>query len=98
MTQWQTMSALLAGIPELPGARCSGKASLYEATVAERTKAPAIRADLERARTGALRLCAECPAAGPCLQWFDGLPVTRLPRGVVAGQVVTASGHPAKTP
>ncbi|WP_253875600.1 hypothetical protein [Mycobacterium asiaticum] len=90
------MSALIASIPDLPGARCKGAADLYEATVNEHTK-HTHKAELKHARTAALRLCAECPAAGPCRQWFDGLPVTHRPVGVVAGQVVTASGHPAKT-
>lgn len=94
---WKTLSALLAGIPNLPDARCKGKADLFEATVAERTKPPAIRAELECARETALRLCSDCPAAGRCREWFDSLPVARRPRGVIAGQIVTASGHPART-
>ena len=35
----------------------------------------------------ALHLCADCPALEACREWFDGLPRTRRPTGVVAGRV-----------
>lgn len=93
---WKTMSALIAGIPDLPGARCKGAADLYEATVNEHSK-PANQAELERARTAALNVCAACPALGACRAWLDQQRPTRRPRGVVAGQVITAAGYPAKS-
>ncbi|GFG98132.1 hypothetical protein MTIM_40110 [Mycobacterium timonense] len=96
MTNWTVVSTLLAGIPELPGARCKGAAGLYEATVNERTK-PTNRAELERARTAALNVCADCPALDACRAWLDQQQPTRRPRGVVAGRVITATGHLAKS-
>lgn len=91
---WKSMRALLAGIPALPDARCRGRAALFEATIA--TRGP-IKAELENARSEALRLCRTCPALGPCGVWLTGMPQTRRPRGVVAGMIVTASGLPART-
>lgn len=93
---WKSMRALLAGIPALPDARCRGRAALFEATIAVRHGAPA-KAELENARSEALRLCRTCPALGPCRAWLTGMPQTRRPRGVVAGMIVTASGLPART-
>nr|WP_233209245.1 hypothetical protein [Mycobacterium sp. ENV421] len=86
------MAALLADIPDLPGARCAGLADLFEATVDEHGKA-APRSEREDARTAALRLCNACPSLAPCRAWLDGLRPTQRPRGVVAGQVIAASGR-----
>ncbi|BCO57896.1 hypothetical protein KN246_14745 [Mycobacterium intracellulare] len=93
---WKSMAALLAGIPDLPGARCKGRADLFEATIAEHTKR-ASRAELELARTTALRTCADCPALDRCRRWFGALPLARRPRGVVAGLVIGSTGLPSKT-
>jgi hypothetical protein len=90
------MSALIADIPALPGARCAGLTDLLEATIAENGK-PASRAEVEIARTAALRLCNECPALAPCRAWLDGLRPTHRPRGVVAGHVIATGGLPART-
>lgn len=35
MTDWDTMRALLAGAPNLHGARCKGRSDLFERTVGE---------------------------------------------------------------
>ena len=91
---WNSMSALLADIPDLPGARCAGLADLFEATVDEHGKADT-RTERERARIAALRLCNACPALAPCRAWLDGLRPTWRPRGVVAGQVIAANGQPS---
>lgn len=93
---WNSMRALLAGIPALPDARCRGRAALFEATIAVRHGGPA-RAELENARREALTLCHACPALALCRSWLAAMPATRRPRGVVAGVVVTASGLPART-
>ena len=93
---WKSMNALIAGIPDLPGARCAGLADLFEATIDEHGNA-ASRAQREHARAAALRLCHACPALAPCRTWLDGLRPTRRPRGVVAGQVIAASGLPSST-
>lgn len=96
MTNWDHMIELVSAIPDLDGARCNGAADLYEATIAERGK-PASTADIQHARVIALRTCAGCDALDRCRAWFDGLKLTQRPRGVVAGRIVTASGHLAKT-
>lgn len=61
---WKSMSALLVGIPDLPGARCAGLADLFEATVDKHGKADT-RTEREHARIAALRLCNGCPALPP---------------------------------
>jgi hypothetical protein len=100
MSEWDTVQAMLAGIPDLPGARCKGRADLFERTVGgrrEESGRPAHTYELENARAAALRLCAACPALDPCRVWLDGQRLTRRPRGVVAGQVITSTGEPSKT-
>ncbi|KWX19724.1 hypothetical protein AFM11_34340 [Mycolicibacterium wolinskyi] len=86
------MAELLAGIPNLPGACCKGRSDLFEATIAGRD-GPASKTELENSRAAALRLCAACPALAPCRAWLNGLRPTRRPLGVVAGEVVNASGQ-----
>jgi hypothetical protein len=89
---WESISALLAGVPDLPGARCRGRADLFEATVGVRpVDGRPTRAELENARTAALCLCATCPALDACRAWLDGLGPARRPRGVIAGQVVKST-------
>jgi WhiB family transcriptional regulator, redox-sensing transcriptional regulator len=84
--------------PGLPGARCKGKADLFEAIIAEHGVDNQPTTDeLEIARRAALRLCAVCPALDPCRVWLDGLRPTRRPRGVIAGQVVTSTGVSSST-
>lgn len=95
MSAWYGLQALLTGIPDLDGARCKGEADLFEATVGGRSGRH-VNADREHARASALRLCAECPALLACRQWLAGERPTRRPRGVVAGQIITSTGTPAK--
>ncbi len=93
MSDWQTMRALLAGIPALPGARCRGRSALFERTVGEhRMTGRLTKTEVDDARSEALRICAACPARADCRAWFGALPVSRRPRGVVAGLVVNSSG------
>lgn len=93
MPNWRSMTALLASIPDLPGARCIGKADLFEATIAEYRAGNRPTPDLTAARTAALRLCTACPALDPCRAWTDRLQPTQRPRGVIAGRVVRANGR-----
>ena len=98
MSDWDTMRALLAGIPALPGARCKGRSDLFERTVGEhRMTGRLTKTEVDDARREALRVCRVCPALMACRTWLDGLGVTRRPAGVVAGVVITAGGTPAKT-
>lgn len=96
MSTWQSMTALIAGIPDLPGAQCKGRADLFEVTVGDHNR-PASRAEIQHARATALRLCETCPALNRCQVWFDGLRISQRPRGVVAGQVIAAGGLPMRT-
>ena len=97
MTDWQTMHALIAGIPELPGARCKGKAALYERTVGVRSGGGRPATDeVDAARAAALRLCDACPALAACRAWLEAQRPSRRPLGVVAGQLVTSTGHIAR--
>lgn len=103
MNDWDTMSALLGGVPDLSGARCRGRHELFDSTIAGQQSRPAdeftpsSRNELDNACNAALRLCAMCPALDPCRAWLDRQRPTRRPRGVIAGQLITASGLQAKT-
>ena len=98
MSDWQTMRALLAGIPALPGARCKGRSDLFERTVGEhRMTGRLTKTEVDDARREALRVCGACGAQTPCRAWLSSLPASRRPPGVVAGVVITAGGTPAKT-
>lgn len=90
---------ILAGIPDLPGARCKGRSGLYERTVGEHRMAGRLtKTELENARREALQVCRNgCPALEPCRAWLDALPLSRRPAGVVAGVVITAGGVPSRT-
>ncbi|WP_111510933.1 hypothetical protein [Mycobacterium kyogaense] len=71
----------LAGIPDLPGARCRGEHALFDAGRSHET------ADTLRDRHGqALAICARCPALDACGQWVDSLPKSQRPHGVIAGR------------
>ncbi|OSC32052.1 hypothetical protein B8W69_02850 [Mycobacterium vulneris] len=98
MTNWEHMSALVGGIPDLRAARCKGRADLFEATVAvRRIDGGSSRNEVNAARVAALRLCAACTALEQCRAWLATLRPTRRPRGVVAGQVITSTGLPLGT-
>ncbi|KUI13605.1 hypothetical protein AU192_04165 [Mycobacterium lehmannii] len=99
MPDWDTMRALLEGIPALSGARCKGRCELFERTTGEcRAAGRMTWKDLDDARREALRLCNDgCPALEPCRAWLGALPAAQRPRGVVAGLVITAGGVPSRT-
>ncbi len=79
------LAAILAAVgaaPALPGARCRGRHHLFdEATPDEDPDTVAYRHD------HALRLCRSCTALASCEQWFESLPRSQRPSGVIAGQV-----------
>lgn len=96
MPDWDTMRALLAGIPVLPGAPCKGRSDLYERTIGEHRAAGRFTTtEIDDARREALRLCNDgCPTLDACRAWLSALPAAQRPRGVVAGQVIMSSGLP----
>lgn len=77
------LSALLAAVgcaPALPGARCRGRHRLFD----EQGKHEAPETAAQR-HAQAVGLCTHCPALTACKQWFDSLPTSKRPAGVVAG-------------
>lgn len=84
------LMAALGAAPALRGARCRGRAHLFDG-------GPAGEDDVIRAARidQALGLCRRCPALADCRRWHDSLPVSRRPVGVVAGRVNTTAdrGH-----
>lgn len=86
--------AAILGAPALPGARCRGRHHLFD----EPSHGEAADVAAQR-HTQALSLCRDCPALASCEQWFDDLPQSKRPPGVVAGRVhrVNAGGRPSET-
>jgi hypothetical protein len=69
--------------PCLPGAKCRGRSSLFDAA-ADREPAEVV----EARHALALDLCIyACPAIDKCQEWYESLPPRRRPAGVVAGEV-----------
>jgi hypothetical protein len=79
------LAALLAAVraaPALPGARCRGRHHLFDEA------APGEDEDtVDQRHAQALQLCAACPALTRCADWFDSLPRSQRPTGVVAGRL-----------
>jgi hypothetical protein len=67
--------AAMGSAPKLTGAACRGHHELF---------------DNGDHQAQALALCRECPALHDCTQWLAGLPRSRRPHGVVAGQLPSA--------
>lgn len=80
----EILSAVLAGAPSLPGARCRGRSYLFDE--AAKDEPPAV---VEQRHAQALGLCRICPALASCQQWYDSLPAQKRPPGVVAGIINT---------
>lgn len=70
--------------PALPGARCRGKHHLFDAP-SELDREPAETTAARHAQ--ALQLCRGCTALASCTTWFDSLPTSKRPHGVIAGQI-----------
>lgn len=82
MSAMRDLLAALAGVPVLPGAKCRGRAHLFDE--ARPDEAP----DTAEQRHGhAVTLCRSCPALPSCSEWFDSLPRSKRPPGVVAGRI-----------
>ena len=81
MSDWQTMRALLEGIPALPGARCKGPLRSVRADRREhRMTGRLTMTELDDARREALWLCVTgCPALVPCQAWLSALPAGQRP-------------------
>jgi WhiB family redox-sensing transcriptional regulator len=71
---WESLSE--SGIPELRGARCRGKWSIFDETECPETT------------EYALNQCAMCECRPECVRWFESLKPSKRPVGVVAGRVV----------
>jgi len=80
------LSAVLAGVPSLPGAKCRGRGHLFDAPAkGELTETTAAR------HQQALQLCRTCPALGSCTTWYERQALQALrqrPSGVIAGRVI----------
>ena len=73
---------LAVGAPALPGARCRGRAHLFD------EPEPGEPAELvEQRHAQALGLCQHCPSVTACAAWFDALPPRQRPGGVIAGHI-----------
>jgi WhiB family redox-sensing transcriptional regulator len=83
VSQLDTLLAMLAGAPSLPGARCRGRHHLFdEAAPNEKPETVAAR------HAQAIGLCRNsCPSLTRCEAWFLGLKPSKRPLGVVAGQI-----------
>ena len=75
MVTLDPLLAALRGIPQLSGAKCVGQWDIFDET------------DNSEIVEFACHLCAACPAINVCRAWFDSLPRTRRPEGVVAGRL-----------
>ena len=77
------LEKVLTGAPALPGARCRGRAHMFD------DAAPDENPDTTAARHAqALGLCLNsCPSLSRCEAWYLGLPARKRPPGVCAGRV-----------
>ncbi len=73
---WSSLSGVLAGIPELHGARCRGQWEVWD-----ETDDPEL---VEYAKSQ----CLACPVLAECRSWFESLRPSKRPIGTVAGQLV----------
>jgi hypothetical protein len=83
MNNWAGLAAAMSGAPELPGARCMGKAEWFDP--AEPYEDPE---DVRYRHDYATRICESCPALSPCGEWLRSLKPSNRPVGVVAGKLV----------
>lgn len=83
MSQLTNLLAAIGAAPALPGARCRGKAHLFD----ERQPDEAPETAQQR-HTQALGLCQHCTALASCQTWFGTLTPAKRPHGVIAGRVI----------
>ena len=74
----------LAGAPALPGARCRGRAHLFDPG---HPGEPVTVTEARHCR--AVALCQRCPALDACGNWMGSLPPRKRPPGVIAGTIRT---------
>ncbi|WP_298442818.1 WhiB family transcriptional regulator [Gordonia sp. (in: high G+C Gram-positive bacteria)] len=76
------LAVLLADLPDLSGAACSGRWELFdEAEPGE---------DLDQVRyrhAEAAQICRACPVLDDCREWSANLPGKHRPPGVLAGVI-----------
>jgi|GEM_PF-3489846 len=72
------ITALLAGVPRLPGASCHGDSRTFD------LEPDADREDVDYA----IEICKACPALTACREWVRSLPPEQRPSGVVAGRLL----------
>ena len=84
---WSSLSGVLVGIPDLPGAACWGRWDLFDP---EREREPGQRIeDAYDRHQLAVSICLnECPSLDACRSWVESLKPSKRPVGVVAGRVV----------
>ncbi len=71
--------ATLATTPNLPGAACVAERETFDACLEPWAST--------RICAAAIRVCATCPALGPCAAWVHSLPIRKRPLGVTAGLI-----------
>ena len=82
---WVTLlERVLAGAPSLPGAKCRGRAHMFDGP--DGREAPETTAQ-RHAQATLLCLAGPCPALGRCPDWMDSLKPSKRPSGVVCGLV-----------
>lgn len=93
MSTPESLFAALLGAPALPGAKCRGRSHLFDEAGADEDASTT-----EFRHQHAVTLCRSCAALASCQVWFDNLPRSKRPPGVVAGRVHGSSraGRPRK--
>ena len=88
------LERVLAGAPSLPGAKCRGRAHLFNgAEPDENPETVAAR------HTQALGLCLNsCPSLSRCEEWVNSLPKSKRPLGVIAGRLNPQERRPPGRP
>ncbi|MGY4646520.1 WhiB family transcriptional regulator [Mycobacterium sp. URHB0021] len=75
MSDWASLAAALAALPDLSGAKCLNRWQIFD------------EIDNPEITEYASHLCHSCPVLDACEAWVQGLPRNRRPRGVVGGCV-----------
>lgn len=76
----QLLARIFDRLPRLPGADCAGRGELFTSEHPDDQAA-------------AVAICRTCPVLADCQRWVAGLPRSRIPAGVTAGQI-----HPPRPP
>ena len=88
------LEKVLTGAPSLPGAKCRGRAHLFnDAEPDENPETTAAR------HAQAVSLCLNsCPSLSRCEGWYLGLPKSKRPIGVIAGRLNPQERRPPARP